>query len=627
MNFPIPQEDIISKVNSEHDESISFTQTKREIFKRRDKLYLWIDWQEDKIYVRLVYSTIDTLASLETSDERSVIFAGRKYWMEDYANNVNNVAKFDFEQMWCFRKKYQTRINKYKYWAGIEVMDKWDETLQCPEYKVISPLVRCPDWFGDVNSWPRYHWFEFTSTRDAIEVDKRYFNKDQMMSASQLSELLQAEKDNSWHNRWLDNSIILKSNDVISLYYHYTTIKGKKYLAVLSNNRSVLIRFEEIPAMTDVEKKDPSKIWFPVIVRNWRPLDNDPFGICVADLLEDKESMLQLFINLSRIKSEHQALWDMFMFDPDKVDVDSLSIPSIWPKYIPVSWLWTMQYPAMTEVPKWNMNTDEYQIQSIIRWQWDLAMWMDNQWLWLAWDKNMTATENQRVQGNQNLRVLLWIRFDNEAEKDFWIRWYKYYLFFFNKSEKKNFRLNDSVWNMYYSVSKKDFMGITDIDVEIKSKSDVEAWKEKERIGFLAVWQLVLQDQNASQSSKNFVMREMLKLNWIPSEKVNFMIRPTQEELNAYDDLELINNNESPWKIEDINEDHRTYIMIYDRALPTKAKRDAILKRRQAIKVSWQKALNIPQTQDKSMSNMMVNDMLQKQNQPQNNALSLNDVW
>jgi len=38
--FPIPEQDIIAKVNSEFDESYQFTQSKREIFLRRDKLYL-----------------------------------------------------------------------------------------------------------------------------------------------------------------------------------------------------------------------------------------------------------------------------------------------------------------------------------------------------------------------------------------------------------------------------------------------------------------------------------------------------------------------------------------------------------------------------------------------------------
>jgi hypothetical protein len=47
----------------------------------------------------LVYSTVDTLSAIEASDERSVIFSGRKTGMEDYANNINNKAKYDFDQM------------------------------------------------------------------------------------------------------------------------------------------------------------------------------------------------------------------------------------------------------------------------------------------------------------------------------------------------------------------------------------------------------------------------------------------------------------------------------------------------------------------------------------------------
>jgi hypothetical protein len=38
--LPMSESDIVSKVNTEYEESIEFTRNKREIFKRRDKLYL-----------------------------------------------------------------------------------------------------------------------------------------------------------------------------------------------------------------------------------------------------------------------------------------------------------------------------------------------------------------------------------------------------------------------------------------------------------------------------------------------------------------------------------------------------------------------------------------------------------
>lgn len=119
------------------------------------------------------------------------------------------------------------------------------------------------------------------------------------------------------------------SSDVLGVYYHYRRIKGRPYLMVLANQRSKLIKFEEIPAMTDIEMADPTKIQFPVIVRHYRKLRYDPFGVSIPDLLEDKEAMQQLFLNLSRIKAEHEALGDMFLFDPDKIDVNNITIPAI----------------------------------------------------------------------------------------------------------------------------------------------------------------------------------------------------------------------------------------------------------------------------------------------------------
>jgi hypothetical protein len=48
-------------------------------------------------------------------------------------------------------------------------------------------------------------------------------------------------------------------------------------LVVLGNDRSIICKFEEVPAITDIEKKDKTKIQFPVITRYFRPLENDPY--------------------------------------------------------------------------------------------------------------------------------------------------------------------------------------------------------------------------------------------------------------------------------------------------------------------------------------------------------------
>lgn len=623
--------DLYAKVSSEYLESEQLTIDKRAIFTRRKKLYLGIKDQEYKVYIRLVYSVMDTLLALEHSDERTVIFNGRKLGSEDYANNINNVAKYDYEQMWCERKKYQVRFDKLFTWAWVEVMDWWDDVLSCPKYKVVNPNIWYPDWFADVNNWPRYHWFSYIATRAELENNIDFFGIDDCLTDTQLNLQEQQDTQEAREQRGLASTVGNKSSDIIGLYYHYTKLDWVPYLTVWANNKSKLIRFEAVPAMTDIEKEDNTKIWFPVIVRNFRPLRDDPFGVSVPDLLEDKEQMQQLFLNLNKIKAEHEALWDLFLFDPDKVDVNNLSIPTIWPKYIPVTGLASIQWGwvAMQEVLKWSVKQDSFNMPDALRNEALLGIGMDNQTLGVQGDSNITATENQRVQGNANLRLTLGIKRDNYAEKEFWMRWYKFYLFYFNDNKEKNFALNDSIGNIYYSVKKKDFGGITDIDVQIKSKSDLDAIKEKEKIGFMAVANIILQNPTTKPSQRSFAMREMFKLNWVPEEKVNRMVEMPAEERIAIQHIALLNKDEMPPKISDLNEDHWTYIVIYDRAFSTDAKWKAISQRMLAMQMSWQtnpEQQVQQQPQDKSMGNMLMNDMMQQSNKQQNGAKSLQTI-
>jgi hypothetical protein len=628
VQFPIDEADIISQVSREYDESIEFTHLKRDLFKRRDSLYLGIDNSDTKVYVRLVYSVVDTMLALEMDDKRSVIFHWRQWGMDEYADSVNNCAKYDYEQMWCETKKYFARKHKYLKGVGIEVMDWWDKTLDVPTYKVISPMVWCPDWFAWVNNWPRYHWFEYQAQRWELENDDTFFGIDTLLTQEQLDSLARQERTETYWNRELNQIPSNNTSDILSLYYHYTIIKGIKYLVVLGNDRTTICKFEEVPAITDIEKKDKTKIQFPVICRYFRPLENDPFGVSVPDLLEDKQTMMQLFLNLNRIKAEHEAYWDMFLFDPDKIDVDNFKIPTLWPKYVPVSWLAWLNSTPMTPVAKQQVSPDAYNMPSILMSESTLTLGMDQRTLWTTPSGTpITKWENIRVQANSNMRLLLWLKWDNIAEKQFWGIWYRYYLLYFNK--EKSFRLNDGLWWQYYSIAKKDFKWLTDIDIEIIAESDLDTLKEKEKIAFMAVSNMILSDPTITPNTKKFIQRELMILNWIPKEKAMAIIPPSQEEQQAYLDLELLNRNEMPSKITDMAEDHWTYVVIYQRALDTDAKWKAIQARLMAAKMAFENSKQMAAEQqqmwqeqpqqwwatNKSISNMLVNDMIQWQGQ------------
>jgi len=112
------------------------------------------------------------------------------------------------------------------------------------------------------------------------------------------------------------------------VYHHFTTINGKKYIVTLGNGGDLLIRCEEVEAVYKEEKDNLAEIPFPVILNYYEPIKSDPFGICIPDLLEDKQKAEQLFLNLNRIKAENEALGDIFLVDTNAIkNMNQLKTP------------------------------------------------------------------------------------------------------------------------------------------------------------------------------------------------------------------------------------------------------------------------------------------------------------
>lgn len=79
---------------------------------------------------------------------------------------------------------------------------------------------------------------------------------------------------------------------------------------------------------------------------------------------------------------------------------------------------------------------------------------------------------------------------------------------------------------------------------------------------------------------------------------VNVLIPPTYEELDAQEKIILLDHDDmSGAQIDSLEEDHMTYLVMFERARDTKAKEYAIQKRKQALILSGQsqKSLQNPQ--------------------------------
>lgn len=617
-----------AQVQSEYNASINFVESKRNLFRKRDDLYMNISNQDEKVYVRLVFSTIQTLKALSSANDISVRFVWRKLWTEGIARNKQNLAKFDFEEMNLFEKKEAGRDNLFKYGVMIEATDGWDAVKRCPKVVVIDPRTWIPDIYADVNNGFSYHGFDLMLRASDLTNERGYFNIDSIYTDKQIEEIKEyAQTQNTYQQRdrismsavrelWPS---IANPDDfwVYSIYRHYTILNGRKYCTEWANERTELIRIYEIKPVTKAEKKNPSLVERPIVVRNWIEQPWDPFGICVPDLLEDKQRMMQLFLNLNKIKAEYEAYGDIFFYDPNVVkNIDTLKIPPRGgPRYVKADLrAWT----PMMEAPKSGIKNDAQNMPWVMQQQGMLDIGIDARTMWVTPEGVISATENQRVQNNANLRMMLGIKLYNRAEKKFWtILWDRVYQQYFKLTDEKNIYINTGLGLKPLVIKKKDIGTYEDIDIQIISKLELEEEYTKKLRNIAPIMNFVL-TRPWSKYGKDDILRNVFIWSGATEEEALSWVEPSIEEMQAKEDIELINMNEDPKPCEDLNEDHRTYIVIYQSALNTPAKAKAIANRME---------LYIKSGQAKQNSDMMkqlgANDNLSN-TQQQLTASSLN---
>jgi len=64
----------------------------------------------------------------------------------------------------------------------------------------------------------------------------------------------------------------------------------------------------EIEPVLAEEKKDGSKILLPIALKYYSPVEGDPFGVSVPDLMKDKQTAESKLFNLAILKEIRNAL-------------------------------------------------------------------------------------------------------------------------------------------------------------------------------------------------------------------------------------------------------------------------------------------------------------------------------
>lgn len=609
---------VLTKVTKELQDAENYIDPK--VTKKREHLKLYVNQEKEaeRISDNTLYSAMQTWSATTTSDQKSVAWLGRDWMDEDIAENLNNLSKFDWEEMDMPEHEVKRRWHEGMF--GLSILQKKGWKKNRPVWEVRDPLA----WLPDKKGWLRtrnfsYMYFDVNVPSYTLKEKDGYFNLEVTKTPSE-SQITINNDIFSVQPRliqpWIPQS---DGNEVVNIKDWYTRIDWIPYVVTLCHG--VIIRFEEIKPVTKAEKEDPTEIDFPVILRYFSPLPNDPFGISLADLVEDQQMAMTIMKNLKLIQEKDLALGDSVLIsDKVKNRTDLLKAPSLTRRTFVSVASDNVQNMTAT-IPKSQGSSDWYNFEQKLRADVQLATGQSNVQSWVTEDNKRTASEIQAVQRNANQRFLLWFQIQLIADRDFWRLWYRCYQEYMSDTSEKVIRITSWLSPKVSVLNRKDIT-IQDPDVVLDSEENIKRINNDIRDAWIASYNFYIQDPDIPNISKALFKRKyyqiVLKLT---KEDAYQKVPPSPSEFTAWEDVKLLNRWQAVFP-QDMSEDHYTFLIIYQSAEDSKEKFASIEMRKLAIILQWQTASVATANSTASQTQaQFTNNMLQQTNQPQTPTL------
>lgn len=598
------KEEILKEIQDQIHLGLNFILPKRQIFRNTISKYVDQDKDDDKIGVNTLYASTQLYTAIKYSDELSILAKPRKFGDEEYADNITNLAEYDYKEMGLNKIKHSQYIDECLFGYSIKTKEGWDDIRKVVEITIRDPISWIPDPFQDYLTEWRWNFFEQETTLHELK-EMKGFNEDEVdnMIMSELQSTRTYRNQAQGTNDVIDNT----EDKIVSVYSGFSRIKGKLYAVTVDSKISCLLKFKEIKPVTKEEKKTKEVCMKTCVNISWfSPVRGNTCGISMADLILDKQKAQSILINLRLIDAKFNTFGQINLVNTNIVkDTWELTRPSINTKWIganlsPGESLSNAVYP----VPRQSIMADSFNVsQEIIR-QIQLDTGIDSRSLGVQWDKNITLGESQQIQANANVIFGLGVEISWWSEEDFWKHiWFRSYQEFFSSSDEKFIRISNGFNTNQTKFRRDDFLGCEDIDFSIESKKKNNQLREQMKVQFAATLPMILADPNVPKITKSVAFKYQLKLQGHGRE-MQQILNPyfSQEEIDARRKVQLLDNNDLLWaNIDSLDVELMTYYVIYQSAMDTKAKFEALRRLEDAMIQTWQ---NKPQQEAWALKGM-----------------------
>ena len=620
MKLPLDKEVIIQEIADQINLGLNFVRTRREKLRNNIAKYVDQDKEDGKVGVNTLYASTQLYAAIKYSDEISILAKPRKFWDEEYADNITNLAEYDYSEMNLNRMRHAEFVDEALTGASIRKKAPYDVIRKCPMFESVDPMTWICDPFSDYVTEARWNFFEREIKLSELrELD---VTEDEAEAQSIDTEL---QSNRTYRNVAHGTSDVTDEtmNKIISCYQGFTYIEWKLYKVTISSALNELYEFEEVKPVTKEEKKTGNVSMKTVIrVSYFSPTRWDPFGISMADLILDKQKAQSILMNLRLIDAKFNTFGQINLVNTDIVkDTSELTNPSINTKWIGANAGNNSLSNAIYPVPRQSIMADSFNVsQELIR-QIQLDTGIDSRSLWVQGDKNITLGESQQIQANANVIFGLWVEVSSWAEVDFWKHmWFRTYQENFSNSDEKFIRLSSGFNTNQMIFRRDDFLWVEDIDFSIESKKKAGQLREQMKIQFAAKLPMILSDPNVPKITKSIAFQYSLKLDG-HSRDMQQILNPyfSPEQIDARRQVAYIDAWLMP-QLRNPNVELMTYYVICQSAMDSPIKEQFLKNLELAMIEMWQN-VQMQNQATQWMANTSASQAqsvaLQWQNQPQ----------
>lgn len=597
------------KVQNEYSQGLEHVRTERERKRKADAKILeappvWF------IKSNLLWDNMQFETATFLTDHLDIALVSEKWVIEDeIVKNAEKVSKYLYRKLGIKKIKRQIIDDNNLYGIAATFIEWFDDDENTPLIGCIDPLSIIPDPKNYADSEMRFIGLEKQVPISYIRDNKNFKYRDEVIAG--ISEEWRRTEQTRGQ---AFNMTQVPDDEMTSLYFHFTTFEGKKWMTVWSNNFEYCLREVELEGLSKAEKLNPAKVRFPIQLHRRAPKRGSFFGSSLYDELIDYQDLESELLGLKVAGVRLEELGGDHIINRDLwVNLEALQKVKVGNRYIEADFSNIGNQPTFIDVP---VSKSSGRVDGLLQ---QIPQYANktsgNNDISRGQSAPGTQTKAEVQVLEQKADRLLRMKRDNymESYEEMWQDITRSYELYMSEKATLNIAFFDNWKSFSQTLKKKQFVTGGNINIYVISRDEKQD-KDNQDFQKLTVSANLLIGNMKPGYAMDTLMRTVIEKSGIDGMDPNVVIPESVDEMHAKNNLELLNNNievSAPQP----NQDLLTYIAIYKQALPTPAREKALEAYTNAYIDSKQFEQAQVWVQDSASASMAMNNVNSQQSQ------------